>query len=177
MNKIFNTGLFLFAIFYSYIMQADEIYISPEDYINTAFLDDAPKPSTLWIKGEIKEDINNILGHPYHKLRVKYWEKNGKTVWVLDEIGKEKNITTGITINAQAQIEDLKVLVFRESRGWEVKHDFFTQQFNNIFKKPDTQLSKPIDGITGATLSVNALKVQARMALYLHEKIQQKKNQ
>jgi len=154
---------------------AEDIHITSEDYINTSFLNEPPKASVLWIKGDVKTEISKILEHPYHKLRVKYWEKAGKTVWILDEIGKEKYITTGITINKQAQIEDIKVLSFRESRGWEVKHDFFTQQFKNIFKLPNTQLSEPIDGITGATLSVNALKKQARMALYLHEITQEKK--
>jgi Na+-translocating ferredoxin:NAD+ oxidoreductase RnfG subunit len=69
-----------------------------------------------------------------------------------------------------SQFENVTVLAFRESRGWEVKHNFFTQQFINIMKQKDTQLNQSIDGITGATLSVNALKVQTRMALYLHEK-------
>jgi len=161
---------------YAPLLQADEVYLTPEAYMSKAFAGVTPKPSVLWIKGEIKETVSKILGHPYHKLRVKYWEDKGKTVWILDEIGKEKPITTGITIDAHAQIENVKVLVFRESRGWEVKHDFFTRQFNKVTKKPDTQLNKSIDGITGATLSVNALKVQARMALYLHEKTRKEQN-
>lgn len=160
----------LFSFFLS-LLQAEEIYISQEDYLKKAFAQDIPpKPFVIWIKSDVKETVTEILGHPYHQLRLKYWEKAGKTVWILNEIGKEKYITTGITINTQAQIENVTVLAFRESRGWEVKHDFFTQQFIKIMKQKDTQLNQPIDGITGATLSVNALKVQTRMALYLHEK-------
>ena len=65
----------------------------------------------------------------------------------------------------------LKVLTFRESRGWEVKHTFFTRQFDNVGINQDQQLDKHIDGISGATLSVRALKKVARIALYLEQQL------
>ena len=141
-------------------------------FLSEVFKGDIPKTSTLWIKGKLKQKVTQILGHRYHKLRVKYWRKENRSVWILDEIGKEKPITTGIVIN-NGIIEKVEVLAFRESRGWEVKYPFFTQQFKGITLKTenDTRLNKHIDGITGATLSVNALSVQARMALYLHRHI------
>jgi len=162
--------IMIVGVLFSALLSAEKSDVLPADYINTAFSNSPPKPAVIWIKGDLKQEISQILGHDYPKLRVKYWEKNGRTVWILDEIGKEKYITTGIIINAQAQIEDVKVLTFRESRGWEVKHDFFVQQFKDSTLQTDTYLNQSIDGITGATLSVTALKVQARMALYLHEK-------
>lgn len=143
-------------------------YIQPEDHIRAAFAGHPPAASVLWITNQIKEDINKILGHSYHKLRVKFWEKSGKTLWILDEIGREKYITTGIMVNHRSQVEDVTVLAFRESRGWEVKYEFFTSQFNGVTQKPNMALSKNVDAITGATLSTNALKRQVRMALYLH---------
>jgi hypothetical protein len=151
----------------------DQVYLHPNDYIQQQFANNPPKPKVIWLSGEVKETVERILEHPYAKLRVKYWQQQGKTVWILEEIGKEKLITTGITINQHNKIDDIKVLVFRESRGWEVKHPFFTQQFKNITAKDQQswQLNRYIDGITGATLSVNALTLQARMALYLHQQV------
>ena len=151
---------------------ANESDIQPETFVNTAFNNTPPPASLIWLTGDIKAAVKQILGHPYHKLRIKYWRKNQRTVWILDEIGKEKFITTGIIINANKQIETVQVLSFRETRGWEVKQNFFTQQFQNVALTAKTQLNKNIDGITGATLSVHALKAQARMALYLHENSQ-----
>jgi hypothetical protein len=169
-NKIKSAVFEYIEVFYNRQRSHSTInYMTPEEFINKAFADSPPKPSVIWLAGDIKGNVSKILGHSYHKLRVKYWEKDQKTTWVLDEIGKEKFITTGIVINAQNEIEEVKVLTFRETRGWEVKHSFFTDQFKQVAIKPDSQLSKNIDGITGATLSVHALKVQARMALYLHE--------
>jgi hypothetical protein len=69
----------------------------------------------------------------------------------------------------KSQIQLLKVLAFRESRGWEVKHDFFTRQFNTASITEELQLNKTIDGISGATLSVRALKKIAIIALYLEQ--------
>ncbi|MBL4653741.1 MAG: FMN-binding protein [Flavobacteriales bacterium] len=116
-----------------------------------------------------------ILNHDYVGLRARYWQGEGeqafKTVWILNEIGKEKNITVGIAINKQ-RIEEIKVLVFRESRGWEVKHDFFTRQFKQLFLGDENRLSKTIDSITGATLSVRAVEKLARIALLLDKEIQ-----
>ncbi|MEO1898962.1 MAG: FMN-binding protein, partial [Methylococcales bacterium] len=60
----------------------------------------------------------------------------------------------------------LKVLAFRESRGWEVKHDFFTDQFKQNTLDSHLKLTQAIDGISGATLSVRALTKTARLALF-----------
>lgn len=152
---------------------ASQIILKPQDYVQQAFNGSPPAVKSLWLIGAIKTDIKKILGHDYHKLRLKYWQKEDETLWILDEIGKEKYITTGISVVA-GKIVDLSVLVFRESRGWEVKYDFFTQQFNGVAQQPNTQLDQHIDAITGATLSVNALRKQARMALYLDDKVQAK---
>jgi hypothetical protein len=62
-------------------------------------------------------------------------------------------------------------LEFKESRGWEVKHSFFTDQFKSISINSDHSLSKPIDGISGATLSVRALKKTAMLALFFNQQI------
>ena len=76
-------------------------------------------------------------------------------------------LTTGIVIDRGA-IETVRVLVFRESRGWEVKHAFFTDQFKQVRLVQAQRLNRRIDGITGATLSVRALKKVATAALLLH---------
>ena len=68
------------------------------------------------------------------------------------------------------------MLVFRESRGWEVRHDFFTDQFKQAQLSDDYHLKQSIDNISGATLSVRAVKKLARIALLLDQTVQQKSN-
>jgi len=143
------------------------VYQQPTDFINEVFQNNAPAAKRLWITGERKKISSDILGHPPLSLRLRFWGQGSRTAWILEEIGKEKPITVGIVINKN-RVERIKVLIFLESRGWEVRHDFFTDQFKHIGLQTDTELDKHIDGISGATLSVRALKKLSRLALYLH---------
>jgi len=61
----------------------------------------------------------------------------------------------------------VKVLIFRESRGDEIRHAFFTQQFKQATLQSNSQLDQTIDGISGATMSVRAFTKLARLALFL----------
>ena len=69
------------------------------------------------------------------------------------------------------RIERVRVLIFRESRGWEIRHAFFTDQFDNASLYKDTQLDRHIDNISGATLSVRAVTKLARVALLLDKAV------
>ena len=71
------------------------------------------------------------------------------------------------------RIELVRVLIFRESRGWEVRYPFFTDQFVSVRLDSSGQLDKSIDGISGATLSVIAIKKLTTLALLLHKKVNQ----
>jgi len=163
--------LFLFlSIFIANITSAQEVYQTPEDFLKETFQNTVPEPRLLWLTGERQKMAEQILGHKSTALRIRYWKIGEKSAWILDEVGKDEPITTGVVIN-QEKIEQLKVLIFRESRGWEVKYPFFTDQFKESHLKSDYNLNKTIDGISGATLSVNALQKVARFALYLHQQI------
>lgn len=128
--------------------------------------DQSPAAETLWLVGDLQPAVRSILGHDYPAARVRYWRSGTRTAWVLDEIGKEMPITVGITIGNGA-VERVKVLVYRESRGWEVKSPSFTAQFSGARLASEQKLDKQIDGISGATLSVRALSRLTRLALLL----------
>tara|TARA_R110002074_G_scaffold50473_2_gene128271 strand:- start:652 stop:1179 length:528 start_codon:yes stop_codon:yes gene_type:complete len=149
---------------------AKGVYLEPETFLSDIFDQSIPEPSRILIKGQLKKDIKKILGHRYKTFRIPYWQKDGRTVWILEEIGKELPITAGFVIT-NGKIEQFKVLIFRESRGWEIRNDFFTDQFYRAHLTADKKLNQHIDNITGATLSVNAMKKLSRMALYLHQQV------
>ena len=71
------------------------------------------------------------------------------------------------------KISIVRVLVYRESHGGEVKNSFFTRQFRGAKLKspPRYDLSKRIGNISGATMSVNSLRKLSRFALYLHSRV------
>jgi hypothetical protein len=148
---------------------ADSVYEDPDSFVAAAFAGSPPAPKALWIDAELREALQAVLGHQPTGLRIRYWGENGRTAWVLDEIGKHRPITSGVVIDRGA-IEDIRVLVFRESRGWEIRHSFFTRQFHDARLSSTGELTEPIDGITGATLSVRAMQRIAKAALVLHER-------
>ncbi len=154
------------------IAHARGVYQQPEEFVAEAFAGDPPQPRVLWLTRGLRPQVEQILAHPTRALRIRYWGRDGRTAWVLEEIGKEQPITTGIVVNRGA-IERIKVLVFRESRGWEVRHPFFTDQFTSAALTQDDRLDRHIDGISGATLSVRALTKLARIALFLHQHTEQ----
>lgn len=145
-------------------------YQEPEAFIAEVFAGDPPAAKVLWLKKDLREPVKEIMGHPFSSLRVRYWANNGKIAWILEEIGKDLPITTGLVVN-KGRLERIKVLIFRESRGWEVRHDFFTDQFNDATLDSDRELDRHIDGISGATLSVRALTRLARLALFLSQQV------
>ena len=149
-------------------IQARSVYQEPEEFIEEVFDKVTPQNKRLWIKKDLKQKINDILGHDLPLLRIRYWQDQQRTAWILEEIGKSEAITMGFVVNGGA-IEVTRVLVFRESRGWEIRHPFFTDQYKDVTLKKDLELNRPIDGISGATMSVSAVNKLARLALMLHQ--------
>tara|TARA_B110000438_G_scaffold281218_1_gene307176 strand:+ start:224 stop:766 length:543 start_codon:yes stop_codon:yes gene_type:complete len=148
-------------------LSARGIYQTNENFILEVFTNTPPENSSIILSGDVREKVSTILGHPYGGLIIKYWEKEGRTAWILEEIGKTEPITFGIVIKNN-KIEKIKVLAFRESRGWEVRYPAFTKQFNGVGLDND-KLDKRIDGISGATLSFWAMTGVSRVALFLHQ--------
>jgi hypothetical protein len=148
-------------------LPAATIYETQAEFLARAFTAPQPGPAVIWLTGERKATVSQLLGHDYPALRLRYWCREQRSAWIVDEIGKELPITVGIIVEA-GYIRSLQVLTYRENRGGEVATPSFTDQFNGAVLKTDQTLSTKIDGITGATLSVQALTRLARMALYLH---------
>ena len=149
-------------------VMAEGAYQSTESFLEEAFDSDVPSPGVIWLRGDVKETTKAILGHAYPGSRVRYWCRDSRTAGILEEIGKTQPITVGLVVN-EAGLESIHVLAFRESRGWEVRYPFFTDQFPGVRLTADYKLDRHIDGISGATLSVRALKKLSRLALYLHQ--------
>ena len=127
---------------------------------------------TLWLNKDLQSKFIAVLEHPYPKLRLRYWKHtaHNQTIWFLDEIGKERPISFGVSV-INNRIEIIKVLAFRESRGGEISMISFSEQFHQIGLDKDNKLDQHIDGISGATMSVIAMKKIAKLGLILHKEV------
>lgn len=149
----------------------DRVLQAPEDFIAEVF-PAKPKPKLLWLSKETQAEVGNILGHAPRQLRQRYWSDGMRTLWVLEEIGKEDLITAGIVVS-EGRIAQAKVLIYRESRGMEIQYPGFLKQFLGAMLAPSKQLDRGIDGISGATLSVHAMQRMTRAALYLDQVVRE----
>jgi len=125
-----------------------------------------PSWQTLWLNNDQKAQLGELLNRPFRQLRLRYMSDTNTTLWVFDEIGKELPITIGLAVNEQG-IAALQILTYRESRGGEVRMAAFRDQFIGATLS-DKALDRPIDGITGATMSVWTVKRTAA-ALLCHQ--------
>lgn len=168
-RRMLRRGFLLLALLVSPAMA--EQYLSNEDFLGQVFGAQIPAPEKLWISQEQREVATQTIGLGRPPIRVSYWRAGRRSAWILKEIGKEKPITIGVGIN-DGRVESVRILAFRESRGWEVKYPHFTEQFSGAHIDADTRLDRRIDGISGATLSVNAVQKVVRWAVYLDRGLQ-----
>src|SRR5210317_1553214 len=122
-------------------VQAESVYQEPGDFIAASFADQEPTQKVLWITDAIRNDAQHLTGRKLKQLRIRYWQHDNRTAWILDTIGKDLPITTGVVVESGA-VKDIKVLVFRESRGWEVRYPFFTDQFSGAQLDQKRRLDK-----------------------------------
>ena len=151
------------------------VYLSQEDFLSQTYPQGVPEVQVVWVTGELKEAITDALGHDLGRLRMRYWDDGEQTAWVLEEIGQEELITVGITVRFGI-IDQLHILVYREHRGWEVRLPFFTRQFFGITLNGENALTHNIDGISGATISVNVVKALAKVSILLDQRVQAEKS-
>ena len=151
------------------LFAAEVVHQAPAEFLEEHMADCSPR--ALWLDRDLKNEAQALLERPYAGARVRYCERDGRTAWILDEIGKTEPITTGIIIDG-GRVEQVRVLVFRESRGGEVHRDAFTRQYRQASLDGQNRLDRTIDSITGATLSVWALNRQVRLALLFDRAVQ-----
>lgn len=86
---------------------------------------------------------------------------------VTEEIGKYRPITFMVGVDPQFKIEGAAVLIYRESRGGEVRRSRFLRQYRGKSSADPIRINRDIVNISGATMSVQALNFSVRKLLYL----------
>jgi Na+-translocating ferredoxin:NAD+ oxidoreductase RnfG subunit len=150
---------------------AKGVYQTEEAFLNEVFKGEVPASSKITLRSNLRKPIEKILGHPFSGFRIKYWKDKTQTAWILEEIGKVEYITFGISIK-NGEVLYANVLQFKESRGWEIRYPAFTDQYIGARLIKNNKLTKNIDGISGATLSLWAMTKIVKIALKLDEYIQ-----
>lgn len=160
----------IFLCLFSLSALAKGVYQKPSEFVAEAFDQAAPAPQLYNYNADDLKAISSIQANQVSSGRTRYWQQGNTTVWVLSRTGKTKPITAGFIVQ-NGKILRSKVLIFKESRGWEIRFKYFTQQFTDAVIDEAYKLDRHIDNISGATLSVRAMQKMARIALYLDQQV------
>ena len=173
-NLVFACSLASFFCFPTFSFAEEEkkfqlsVLLTKKQAFEIAFPDaDEIKKERLWLSKEQTRAIENIFMYKIHETRFTFYTgiKNGKPMgsMLIDNIiGKSFPITFMTVINTDGTVRDVEIMVYREPQGWEVKYKSFRSQF---YGKDSSTDSRDINSITGATLSVNALRSGVYKAL------------
>lgn len=109
-------------------------------------------------------------GHPLEAepIEVHVATRGGRTVGyglVLEEVGLHHPITFFVAIGADGRVVDSLVLVYRESRGDEIRLTRFRRQLKGLGLRDPIRINRDVIHITGATYSCRASTAVLRRAL------------
>ena len=110
------------------------------------------------------------LRFPETTCRFHVARSGGQTVGyalTLDEIGKSEPITFTVGLDPGGKVAEVILLVFRESRGGEVRDKRFLKQFKGKSASDPIQVNDDILNYSGATLSSKAIARGVRRAIAL----------
>jgi hypothetical protein len=86
---------------------------------------------------------------------------------VQNTIGKHKPMTYMVGIDSKGRVSDIELLVFRESRGSEIRQKRFNTQYEGKTVLDPVRINKDIINISGATMSVRSMSAGIKRVLVL----------
>ena len=115
-------------------------------------------------------------GHIFEKQEIKVFsitQNNHPLGWLglLDEMGKVKPITFLVAIDNALKIKEVRVLVYRDIFGDQIRRKSFLRQFQGKTIKNRLVIGWDIDAVTGATISSQSAAIAAKKALGVVEKL------
>lgn len=149
----------------------EEIFLTPEDAAKLMFPDsDRIRKEIITLKPEQKSLIQDLIGWKFPETSFECFigETNGKTDgWALiqNTIGKHKPMTYMVGINPEGEASNVEVLIYRESRGSEVRKKRFNYQFEGKKLHDPIRINRDIINISGATMSVRSMSAGVKRAL------------
>ena len=183
MNKIFARSLFCYLylisvfgliVLVSSLSFAEEekyqlqVYLTKKQALEIAFPGaDTIKKEKHWLTEDEIDAIEKLCLQKIKEIRFTFYSgiKNGKPMgyMLIDNIiGKSFPITFMTVLNIDGTVRDVEIMVYREPQGWEVRYKTFRSQF---YGKDSSSDSREIHSISGATLSVNSIKIGVYKAL------------
>ena len=166
---------------YSYLLLSF-LFASPikeisEEYLFSQFSTEIKiSMNILKINEKNKKIVQNQTQQAFYKDELYYWKisQNDTTIAYafLDNVkGKSMPITFMVILSKDGSIINANVIKYREPYGGEIGNNRWLKQFNEKNEKSNYDIGKTIDGITGATISVNSLSKGIKKIVLLYNQV------
>ena len=125
---------------------------------------------------EQKACVQQRIGWKFPESSFKFFigESNGTIdgyASIQNTIGKYRPITYIVGVTPEAEVSQVEVLVYRESRGAEVRKPRFMYQYKGKEFDDPIRINRDILNISGATMSVRSVSAGVKRALVLTEEL------
>jgi Na+-translocating ferredoxin:NAD+ oxidoreductase RnfG subunit len=150
-----------------------EVYLTEEQALKLLFSKSQQiRAEELRLTQEQKARIQDRIGwkFPEESFRAFKAETNGKVdgyAVIQETIGKHRPITYMVGVTPEGRVSDIEILVYRESKGSEVRMKRFNSQYEGKTPLDPIRINKDIINITGATMSVRSVSAGVKRALVL----------
>ena len=110
------------------------------------------------IKNEIQVSVKQkFFRDELHSWNISLNDSICYTALLDNSLGKSMPITFLIILNDLGEIEHSEIIKYREPYGGEITSNSWTNQFVGSTTKSEFKVGRDIDGISGATISVNSV--------------------
>lgn len=154
-------------------MTMAEVFMTEDEGLKTMFpKSERVRKDLIKLNAEKKTQVEDRIGwrFPEEQFEV-YIGETGTRVdgyaMVQNTIGKHKPMTYMVGVDGQGSVSDIELLVFRESRGSEIRQKRFNSQYEGKTVLDPVRINKDIINISGATMSVRSMSAGIKRVLVL----------
>jgi hypothetical protein len=154
-------------------MTMAEIFMTEEEAVKTMLpKSERVRKELVRLTPEKKYQVEERIGwkFPEEAFEVYIGETGSKIdgyALVQNTIGKHKAMTYMVGVDGRGHVLDVELLVFRESRGSEIRQKRFNSQYEGKTVLDPVRINKDIINISGATMSVRSMSAGIKRVLVL----------
>ncbi len=178
-NYLLLLGLAVSVMAYAPRAEAESTFFTKRSMLTSFF----PKSDTVSFKKfkpskAERAALKRKLGYELRKSSYYFFVASSKTksgtvvdgyAFIDDEMGQHKPITFAVKLSPKGVVLREEVMVYRESRGDEIRSPRFSRQFKGKTIDDPMRPNKDIDSVSGATISSRAITIGVRRALVLFD--------
>ena len=178
-NYLLLLGLAVSVMAYAPSAEADSTFFTKRSMLTSFF----PKSDKVSFKKfepnkQQRQTLKRQLGYELSKSSYYFFVATTNSAagpvvdgyaFIDDEMGQHRPITFAVKLSPEGVVLREEVMVYRESRGDEIRSPRFSKQFQGKTVRDSMRPNKDIDSVSGATISSRAITIGVRRALVLFD--------